>query len=60
MDELIEGEPEQVPVENARRKAAAVADADPGELVLGVDTIVALDERIYGKPEDQDAGACGR
>jgi septum formation protein len=40
--------------ENARRKAAAV----DGELVLGVDTVVALDGRIYGKPGDEDvAGA---
>ena len=34
--------------ENARRKALAV----PGELVLGADTIVALDGDILGKPRD--------
>ena len=28
-----------------------------GELVLGVDTLVALDGRIYGKPRDAGAGA---
>jgi septum formation protein len=33
---------------NARRKAAAVA----GDLVLGADTIVALDADILGKPRD--------
>ncbi len=33
---------------NARRKALAV----PGELVLGVDTVVALDGDILGKPRD--------
>jgi septum formation protein len=35
--------------ENALRKALAVAVA-PEEVVLGVDTIVALDGEIYGKP----------
>jgi septum formation protein len=38
--------------ENARRKAEAV----DGELVLGADTEVALDEEIFGKPADE-AGA---
>jgi len=51
-DELAEGDPSEVALENARRKASAVG----GELVLGVDTLVALDGRIYGKPAD-DADA---
>jgi septum formation protein len=38
----------QVAEANARRKAAAVA----GDLVLGADTIVALDGDILGKPRD--------
>src|SRR6185295_7944172 len=46
--EIEEGDPEEISVENARRKAASV----PGDLVLAVDTVVALDDRIYGKPED--------
>jgi septum formation protein len=40
----------EVARENARRKAQAVG----GERVLAVDTVVALDGRIYGKPRDED------
>jgi septum formation protein len=66
VEELSEGRPEEVALENARRKAAAVADrlgsgAQPDELggedeepILGVDTLVSLDGRIYGKPADRD------
>lgn len=42
-------------VENARRKAAAIAPEGAGRLVLGVDTVVVLDGRVYGKPADADA-----
>jgi septum formation protein len=51
VEEVGEGEPAAVAAENARRKALAV----DGELVLGVDTLVALDGRIYGKPGDEEA-----
>jgi septum formation protein len=47
--ELEHGDPEEVALENARRKAASVE----GELVLAVDTVVALDGRIYGNPADE-------
>jgi septum formation protein len=43
------GAPDRVALENALGKAAAVARA-PDEVVLGVDTVVALGERLYGKP----------
>ena len=44
--------------ENAYRKAAAVAAGTEDALVLGVDTVVALGGRIYGKPADaEDARA---
>ena len=36
--------------ENARRKAAAAAERSPGRWVLGADTVVALDGRLFGKP----------
>ena len=50
VEELEEGPAAEVALENAYRKAAAIA---PAELpVLGVDTVVSLGARIYGKPED--------
>jgi septum formation protein len=59
VEELTEGDPEAVVLENARRKAQAgwgLAGARGGDLVLGVDTDVALDGRLLGKPDDA-AGA---
>jgi septum formation protein len=46
VDELREGEPRAVVVENALRKARAV----PGGRVLGVDTEVVLGAELLGKP----------
>ncbi len=51
--ELEQGEPAELTVENARRKASAVAR--PREVVVGCDTIVALDGVLYGKPADEAA-----
>jgi septum formation protein len=48
IEEQTAGEPAAVAEANARRKAAAV----PGELVLGADTVVAIDGEILGKPRD--------
>jgi len=39
-------------VENAYRKAGAVAGDSGDALVLGVDTVVSIGARIYGKPGD--------
>jgi len=49
VDEEEVGDPSAVAEANARRKATAV----PGALVLGADTVVALDGVIYGKPADE-------
>ena len=49
VEEIAEGDPRALVIENARRKAAAV----DGELVLGADTTVALDGAILGKPRDE-------
>jgi septum formation protein len=50
--ELDEGVPATVAQENALRKAAA-ADAPDEAAVLGVDTVVATDLEIWGKPPDE-------
>lgn len=55
MEELVSGDPEAVAVENARRKAEAVAGQPPDGAVLGVDTVVCLGDRIYDKPTDPEA-----
>ena len=50
VEELTDGDPERLVVENARRKAEAV----PGEggLVIACDTDVVLDGEVLGKPAD--------
>jgi septum formation protein len=48
------GAPLAVAEENALRKAVAGAAGD-GELVLGVDTLVATEAAIWGKPPDEEA-----
>jgi septum formation protein len=53
VQEVEEGPGEVVALENARRKAQAVAVERPDHLVLGVDTVVCLDGRLYGKPRDR-------
>ena len=50
VEEIEAGEPHAVAEFNARHKARAVAR--PGVIALGVDTVVALDDRIFGKPRD--------
>ena len=57
VEEVEEGFPPDVAVENARRKAMAVADQHPGSLVLGADTIVCLGERMFGKPSSEAEAA---
>ena len=49
-----DGPAETVARENALRKALAVA-GDTDDLVLGVDTLVATDLEIWGKPPNEEA-----
>ena len=44
--------PVQLVIENARIKTSAVAKSHPSKWVLGADTLVALGERVLGKPKD--------
>ena len=54
VEEVTEGDPRDVVIENALRKARAV----DGDLVLGADTEVYLDGRVYGKAgNEEDAEA---
>jgi septum formation protein len=64
VEEVEAGEPADAALENALRKARAArlaggasgaGEAAAEELVLGVDTVVTLDGRIYGKPADERA-----
>ena len=55
VEELKDGDPAEVVLENARRKAGAAAT--PGSLVIGCDTDVALDGRLLGKPGNESEAA---
>jgi septum formation protein len=54
IEELTEGEPRDLVVENARWKAAAVATkAKPGTVVIAGDTEVVIDGEVLGQPENE-------
>jgi septum formation protein len=50
VEELASGDPRDLVIENALRKARSAS----GVTVLGVDTAVAVDGRVLGKPADED------
>lgn len=52
-ENVIDGElPEDYVVRLARAKAETIAASHPGEIVLGADTTVVIDDQIIGKPVD--------
>ena len=59
VEEVIpEGTPtEQIPVVLSGQKAADIFASHPEDLVLGSDTIVAVDGQILGKPKDKEDAA---
>lgn len=59
VEEVTEGDPREVVVENARRKALAglEAAAGPGDVALGVDTEVVLEGRVLGKASSPEEAA---
>jgi septum formation protein len=50
VEEATQGDPRRLVAENARRKVQAAAHFGPR--ILGVDTAVVLDGRVFGKPTD--------
>lgn len=55
VDELCSGDPAEVALQNALRKARAGArEAGGDEIVLGVDTLVTIDGEIHGKPDGEE------
>jgi septum formation protein len=55
IQELTEGDPREIVLDNARWKASSVAaTAKPGALVIAGDTEVVLDGRALGQPKDAD------
>ena len=53
VEELLTGAaPEVLAMQNAQRKARAVAGSHPEAMIIGADTIVVLDGTVFGKPPD--------
>ncbi len=53
VEELTEGDPERLVVENAQRKAGAVMGELSRRIVIACDTDVVLDGEVLGKPADE-------
>lgn len=49
-----EASPEKTAIERALMKAKSVSDKFPENPIIGIDTIVIIDHKVLGKPEDED------
>lgn len=58
-DETLPGgiPPPQAVMLLAQKKAEAVAKSRPDDIILGADTVVALEDEIFGKPRDRNHAA---
>lgn len=50
VEEIVDGEPGEVVLENALLKARAVAERFENSIVIGCDTDVVLEDKVIGKP----------
>jgi septum formation protein len=57
IDEVAAGAPEDQVKQLAADKAADIAKQYPDALVIGADTLVAIDDRVLGKPSDEAEAA---
>jgi septum formation protein len=57
LEETACGTPREQTLQLARDKAADVAKSHPGAVVIGADTLVAIGERVLGKPKDKEDAA---
>ena len=57
LEETAQGTPEQQTLKLAKDKAMDVASSYPDAVVIGADTLVAIDGNVLGKPKDRDEAA---
>jgi septum formation protein len=57
LEEIASGTPRQQTLKLAQDKALDVASSHPDAIVIGADTLVAIDESILGKPKDKRGAA---
>lgn len=54
-EDIADSLPETMVLQLAERKARRVADRHPASIVVGADTVVAMNGRILGKPDGREA-----